>query len=190
MWELYRIKGYSRRRKALDKYLKKLDSGEKTRSCPKSTRTFEMPTTVSANGSANRMMPRRGLSLDIPAKLARLDVDELMDVWTPAAEQRLLSREIVGSLDEVGCCGQFVSQLLGSTAESDDEDDGDEEASEDEDDSGDDSAVPGAVGMYYIGGVTSGDDSAWDDNDLAEEEHEEDDEGSFGDDEGAGTSSS
>lgn len=191
VWELYKIKGYSRRRKALDKYLKKLDSGEKMPSFIKTSRTFEIPSTVSASGSTSRIAPGRGPSLDIPAKLARLDVDELMDVWTPAAEQRLLSREIVGSLDEVGCCGQFVSQLLGSTAESDDEDDGDEEASDDEDDSGDDAAIQGTAGMHYTGGATDGDDSAWDDNDLAEEEHEEeDDDDSFGDDEGPGTSGS
>lgn len=188
VWELYRVKGYCRRRKALDKYLKKLDSGEKTQSYPKSSHTFQM-TSAMASGSTSRTVPGRGPSLDIPAKLARLDVDELMDVWTPAAEERLLSREIVGSLDEVGCCAQFVSQLLGSTAESDESDDGDEEGSEDEDDSGDDVAIPGGAGMHYVGGAT-GDDSAWEDDDLAEEEYENYHEGSFEEDEGVGTSSS
>lgn len=189
VWELYRIKGYYRRRGALDKYLKKLDSGEKTRSCPKSCHTFEMTSTV-ASGSTSRTVPGRGPSLDMPAKLARLDVDELMDVWTPAAEERLLSREIVRSLDEVGCCGQFVSQLLGSAAESDESDDGDEEGSEDEDDSGDDIAIPGGAGMHYIGGATGGSDSVWDDDNLTEEEYGDDYEGSFGDNEGVGDSSS
>lgn len=189
VWELYRIKGYSRRRRAFDKYLKKLDSGEKTQSYPKSGHTPELISTV-ASGSAGRTVPGRGPSLDIPSKLARLDVDELMDVWTPAAEERLLSREIVGSLDEVGCCGQFVSQLLGSTAESDESDDGDEEGSEDGDDSGDDAAIQGVAGMHYIGGAT-GDDSAWEDDDLTEGEHDDDDYGgSFGDDEQVGASSS
>lgn len=189
VWELYRIKGYSRRRRALNKYLKKLDSGEKTRSYPKSSYTPELISTT-ASGSAGRTVPGRGPSLDIPSKLARLDVDELMDVWTPAAEERLLSREIVGSLDEVGCCGQFVSQLLGSTAESDESDDGDEEGSEDGDDSGDDAATQAVAGMHYIGGTT-GDDSAWEDDELTEEEHDDDDDGgSFGDDEQVGTSNS
>lgn len=188
VWGLYRIKGYSRRRRAFDKYLKKLDSGEKTQSNPKSSHTPGLISAV-ASGSAGRTVPGRGPSLDIPSKLARLDVDELMDVWTPAAEERLLSREIVGSLDEVGCCGQFVSQLLGSTAESDESDD-DEEGSEDGDDSGDDAAVQGVAGMHYIGGAT-GDDSAWEDDDLTEGEHDDDDYGgSFGDDEQVGTSGS
>lgn len=181
VWELYKIKGYGNRRKALEKYLKKLDSSKKQCSTPSSKRWVEGPLPVGASRSTARITPApgRGPSLDIPAKLARLDVDELMDVWTPAAEERLLSREIVGSLDEVGCCGQFVSQLLGSMAESDNEDDGDEADSDDEDDSGDDVAGPAVGGIHYVGGTTGGEDSFWDD-DLNEEED------SFGDDEGEG----
>ncbi|KAI5842475.1 hypothetical protein DFP73DRAFT_100802 [Morchella snyderi] len=190
VWELYRIKGYSNRRKALEKYLKKLDSDKMQHSTPLNDHA-ESSSATGASKSVPRSFPGRGPSLDIPSKVARLDVDELMDVWTPAAEERLLSREIVTSLDEVGCCGLFVAQLLGSNVETDNEEDG--EDSEDEDDSGDDTPGPGAAdGIHYTGGSTSAQDNGWDGGDLHEEqEHDDDDDdGSFADDEGAEGSSS
>lgn len=193
VWEIYKIKGYSNRRKALDKYLKKLDSDKMQHSTTINSHT-ESSSAAEANISVPRGLPGRGPSLEIPSKVARLEVDELMDVWTPAAEERLLSRAIVTSLDEVGCCGHFVSQLLGNTADTDNEEDG--EDSEDEDDSGDDAPNnPGAGnGIHYTGGATSGQENTWDGADIHEEQEQDDDDddddSSFGDDEGAGGSSS
>jgi len=94
----------------------------------------------------------------------------------------------VGSLEEVRCCGQFVSQLLGGVTESDDEeDDADGDDSEDDsDDSADDEAspvlAPGGGNTVYSNTLLSAD-SSWDDE-LAEE-----DSGLFSDDEGLGLGS-
>lgn len=199
VWHIYRIKGYSRRRKALDKYLRKLDM---ERACPPKCKSgSKARATTTPQQSRGPSIP---LNLDIAAlshpnhdhpsppplsKLARLDVDDLTQLWTPAAEQRLIFGGIVGSLEEVRCCGQFVSQLLGGVTESDDEeDDADGDDSEDDsDDSGDDEAppvlVPGGGNTHYSNTFLSMD-SSWDDE-LAEEE----DSGLFFDDEGLGLGS-
>ena len=204
VWHIYRIKGYSRRRKALDKYLRKLDM---ERACPPKCKSgSKARATTTSRQSKGPSIP---LNLDITAlsrpyynhppppplsKLASLDVDDLTQLWTPAAEQRLIFGGIVSSLEEVRCCGQFVSQLLGGVTESDDEDDADGDDSEDDsDDSADDEVsptlAPGGGNTHYSNTLLSSD-SSWDDE-LAEEEEEEgeEDSGLFFDDEGLGLGS-
>ncbi|PWW71748.1 hypothetical protein C7212DRAFT_360418 [Tuber magnatum] len=197
VWHIYRIKGYCRRRKALDKYLRKLDT-ERTRP-PKRKSGFKARATASQQNKGSSIP----LNLDITAlsrpdynhpppppisKLAKLDVDDLTQLWTPAAEHRLIFGGIVGSLEEVRCCGQFVSQLLGGVTESDDEeDDADGDDSDgDSDDSADDEVSPvlavGGGNTEYSNTLLSAD-SSWDDE-LADE-----DSGLFSDDEGLGLAS-
>jgi hypothetical protein len=114
---LYRIQGYGRRRRTLDKYVQNIDSERASRfrlNCKPSD-----PTT---------------------AKLAHMDVDNLTNLWTPAAEEQLLARGIVEDLDEVKCYGRFVSTLLATADEVEDQsDDEDEEDSDDDDDDDTDS---------------------------------------------------
>lgn len=59
-------------------------------------------------------------------------VDGLEEVWVSAAEERLISRGVVEDLDEVGCCGRFVSGLLMAGQDSDSEEDEEEDSDEDE----------------------------------------------------------
>ncbi|CUS09714.1 unnamed protein product [Tuber aestivum] len=198
VWHIYRIKGYCRRRKALDKFLRKLDT-ERTR-LPKRRSAFKARVTTAPQRNKGSSV---ALNLDITAlsrsdynhppppplsKLAKLDVDDLTQLWTPAAEHRLILGGIVGSLEEVRCCGQFVSQLLGGVTESDDEeDDADgDDSDDDSDDSADDEVLPalpiGGANADYSNTLLSADGS-WDDE-LAEE-----DSGLFSDDEGLGLAS-
>ncbi|RPA99144.1 hypothetical protein L873DRAFT_1684397 [Choiromyces venosus 120613-1] len=199
VWHIYRIKGYCRRRKALDKFIRKLDT-ERTRTSKRKSGSKAKAATTPQRGKGSSIP----LNLDITAlsrpdynhppppplsKLVRLDVDDLTQLWTPAAEHRLLFKGIVGSLEEVRCCGQFVSQLLGGGAESDDEDEEDDaddgDDSDDEDDSGDDeevspTTVPGG-NTHYSNTLLSAD-SSWDDE-------EGESSGLFSDDEGPGPGS-
>ncbi|KAL7269138.1 hypothetical protein RUND412_008211 [Rhizina undulata] len=180
--KLYRIKGCSRRRRALEKYVKKVNAERFRRHGGKGlqdrgsvsgsvkTRVGSVVTSMLGANMMGKSEDRNGdiagtvpwpssSSSDVPPltiqKLARLDVDELMHVWTPAAEERLLSREIVGSLDEVSCCGQFVLQLLSKEPYEDYGEDDDDD--EDPDDSGDETLVAEAEADG------SGDESAWED---------------------------
>lgn len=108
------MKGYRGRRRAFEKYVRRLDA---------------------ERGSEHSILKRIGSNVAAGVKggvgksgpdsasirrLAQVDVDELIDLWTPAAEERLLAQKIVTDLDEVGCCGRFVSLLM--TAEEEEED--------------------------------------------------------------------
>jgi hypothetical protein len=106
---LYRIQGYGRRRRALDKYVKNIDSER-----------------------ASRFSLNSRPSDPTMAKLAHMNVDLLMNLWTPAAEEQLLSRGIVEDLEEVKCYGRFVSMLL-ATADVEEHEEEDEEDSDDDD---------------------------------------------------------
>ncbi|KAG0126890.1 hypothetical protein HOY82DRAFT_91828 [Tuber indicum] len=194
VWHIYRIKGFCRRRKALDKYLRKLDA-ERTRPPKRKSRSKARATTSQQNKGSSippnldiTAPPHSDYNHPPPPPLSKLDVDDLTQLWTPAAEHRLIFGGIVGSLEEVRCCGQFVSQLLGGVIESDDEeDDADGDDSEDDsDDSADDEAspvlAPGGGNTVYSNTLLSAD-SSWDDE-LAEE-----DSGLFSDDEGLGLGS-
>ncbi|KAG0642915.1 hypothetical protein HOY80DRAFT_572530 [Tuber brumale] len=193
VWHIYRIKGFCRRRKALDKYLRKLDA---ERAHPPKRKSGSRATAPQRNKGSSiplnpgiTALPRSDHNHPPPpplSKLAKLDVDDLTQLWTPAAEHRLIFGGIVGSLEEVRCCGQFVSQLLGGVTESDDEEDDGDDSEDDSDDSADDEAspalVPGGGNTDYSNTLLSAD-SSWDDE-LAEE-----DSGLFSDDEGLGLGS-
>lgn len=108
---LYCTQGYSRRRHAFEKYVRKIDAER--------NRRFSLDSKPTDPAMA---------------RLAQIDVDDLGNLWTPAAEQLLLQREIVQSLEEVGCCGRFVSLLLATADEDDEEEEDDVDDSDDSDD--------------------------------------------------------
>ncbi|KAF8541916.1 hypothetical protein BDD12DRAFT_730439, partial [Trichophaea hybrida] len=153
MWRLYRIKGYGRRRRALDKYVKTIDVVRFQWLGRSSTTDITSGTPAKSSTSTNKVT-NLGNKPSIK-KLAPLDVDDLLNLWTPAAEEHLLSREIVQDLDEVGCCGRFVSLLLTGPEDDDDEEEEEEEGYEDdESDSEDEGEYQESAATY---GIMTGD---------------------------------
>ncbi|KAF8465944.1 hypothetical protein BDZ91DRAFT_214567 [Kalaharituber pfeilii] len=147
VWKLYRIKGNGRRGRELEKYIKKVDAQLKPSSIS-STHASETDKTIS------------------------ITIDELSNIWVPAAEKQLLGRGIVGNLADIRCCGQFVAELLGdgelSSTGTLRSDDGDTE----------DGTVANTTtanwiaGLQYVGYSSNlADDGYWD-NDLIEEEED------------------
>lgn len=174
VWQLYRIKGYKGRRKALDKYTRQFDA-RRFHETSLNTRAGA----TGPHGSVKREPIRANVGNPAPdtrdiwtpsiSSLAKLDIDELLDVWTPAAEERLLSRDIIHSLDEVSCSGRFVSQLLWTDEDGEDDVENgeiDDADSDDSDDSGDDHAfypdddnfAGDEDGVWYGEAVTAGED--------------------------------
>ena len=158
LYRLYCMKGYGRRRRALDKYVDTFDEergkwkarirqfGANIASMSSSPQPQQQqqPVTVQATvATAARIQPSSGTASNSSitggetkrsvTELAQVHVDELSNLWTPAAEQRLLSKKIIRDLEDVVCCGQFVSLLLTTPEDEDEEEDEDDEDDEDED---------------------------------------------------------
>jgi hypothetical protein len=139
VWRLYRMKGYGKRRRALNKYVKTVDV-ERVQCLGRLSATDISSGTAVKGSTSTGKVTNLGNKSSIK-KLAPLDVDDLLNLWTPAAEERLLSRDIVQDLDEVGCCGRFVALLLMGPEDEEDEDEEDDEDYEEEDEDYQDSTA-------------------------------------------------
>lgn len=154
---IYRMKGYTRRRRELEKSVKSMDDERWRRKrllqrfCGNVGMGEEAVTEVEAGRDDRSCVSKLGLGFgagmgDLGARYScnwllgssltfrastdnphiprtMVDIDELTNLWTPAAEELLLSRGIIRTLNDVGCCGDFVSHLLADEDEDDDEDD-------------------------------------------------------------------
>ena len=133
---IYAIKGYLKRRRAFDEYVRMVDAERGVgKAFPRMIQ--RVATKLGRKPPVLRNQP-------FIAKLRHEEVDDLLTLWTPVAQERLLARNIVDDLEEVGCCGRFVTLLLTTAVDDDDDDDEEEEDEEEEeeddedyDDSGD-----------------------------------------------------
>ncbi|KAI5806319.1 hypothetical protein EDC01DRAFT_639571 [Geopyxis carbonaria] len=142
VWELYRIKGFKKRRKALKKWIRSLQLS--TVQAPEDAAGTEPHELAEKKWGKRRDKGKGPKALKTSSPLANLletTMDDLPDLWVPAAESRLLGRGIVSDLDEVSCIGRFISALLLATLPEDygdnDEyaDDSDDEEDEEEEES-------------------------------------------------------
>lgn len=143
---IYRIKGYWRRRWETRRWLKGLEKESRVRR---------------DNGKGERTKGAGGMERErreSGESKVGMGQEDLLALWTPAAEERLLQRGMVEDLEEVGCCGRFVGMLLEEDSEEEgdgDEDEGDDEWEEDEEyeDEDEESA--------YMYGVLTGEFEHW-----------------------------
>jgi hypothetical protein len=186
LYRLYCMKGYGRRRRALDKYVDTFDEEQgkwKARirqfganiASMSSSPPPPQPATVqaamttaagaqpSSSTASNSSITGSEIKRSV-TELAQVHVDELSNLWTPAAEERLLSKNIIRDLEEVVCCGQFVSLLL-TTPEDEDEEEDEEDDEDDEDEEEEE---------YDYEEVEEEDDEEEEEEEDDEEEEEED----------------
>jgi len=201
VYKLYRMKGYGRRRSALDKYvdtfdeeqgkwkarIRQLGASVASMSSSSSPQPAAIQTTIitaraqASSSTASNLNPDVGGTKRSVTELAQVHVDELSNLWTPAAEERLLSKKIVRDLDEVVCCGQFVSLLLTTPEEGEEEEDeaeeedSDEDSDDDEEDSDDEEeyyqdTIP-TVATMVTQGDTEYESSSWEYEVHIDDEH-------------------
>jgi hypothetical protein len=115
---IYRIQGYWRRIWEMRRWLKGLEKESRARM---------------DNGKGERTKGAGGMERErreSGESKVGMGQEDLLALWTPAAEERLLQRGMVEDLEEVGCCGRFVGMLL--EEDSEEEGDGDEEEGDDD----------------------------------------------------------
>lgn len=144
---IYKIKGQGQRRKALDKYLRTLDTQDQS----------EPP--IKHHG---------GIIKDITS----INIDKLSQIWVPAAEKQILSRGIVPNLESIKCCGEFVAQLLGDEINSVDSGTVSSQDENTEDRAGN-AEILAAMQWTSVNLRRLADDGSWDQNLIAEDEDED-----------------
>lgn len=144
---IYKIKGQGQRRKALDKYVKMLDTQDQS----------EPP------------MKRHGGIIEAGISI---NIDQLSQIWVPAAEKQILSRGIVQNLESIKCCGEFVAELLGDEFNSVDSG---SVLSQDEnaEDRAGNAEILAAMQWTSVNLRRLADDGSWDQNLIAEDEDED-----------------
>lgn len=144
---IYKVKGQGQRRKALDKYVRMLDTQDQSQ-----------PQMEYHGG-----IIKAGVSINI---------DQLSQIWVPAAEKQILSRGIVQNLESIRCCGEFVAELLGGEFNSVDSG---SMLSHDEnvEDRAGNAELLAAMQWTSVNLRRLADDGSWDQNLLAEDEDED-----------------
>ncbi|KAF8423866.1 hypothetical protein EV426DRAFT_563101 [Tirmania nivea] len=144
---IYKIKGKGQRRKALDKYVKMLDTQDQS----------EPP------------MKHHGeiIKAGIP-----INIDQLSQIWVPAAEKQILSRGIVQRLESIKCCGEFVAELLEDEFNSVDSGSVFTQDENAEDRAGN-AEILAAMQWTSVNLRRLADDGSWDQNLIAEDEDED-----------------
>ncbi|RPB25538.1 hypothetical protein L211DRAFT_87214 [Terfezia boudieri ATCC MYA-4762] len=144
---IYKIKGQGQRRKALDKYIKMLDT----------------------QGQLEPPMKHHG---GIIKAGVSINIDQLSRIWVPAAEKLILSRGIVQNLESIKCCGEFVAELLGEEFNS-----VDSRSVLSQDENAEDRAVNAeilaAMQWTSVSLRRLADDGSWDQNLIVEDEDED-----------------